>query len=663
MNTRYTVGTNEYKRMTTGELRDAFLVDLFEAGTIFMRLGMMLKGRVACSAMIVAFLVGSSGLAEGASALPKLENPMSVDYLEQHLSPVHPRLVYTPAIVAELKAKRLDDPVLGNMYSAVRLNVDRILTEPLLERTMVGRRLLATSREMLYRVNMLGVVYLVEEDADILARINAEVLSVCAFSDWNPSHFLDVAEMSLAVALALDWTDGELPETTVRLAKKALLDKGLDADGKGQARIVARDNNWNQVCNGGMIAAAIALADDEPELAATTIQRALEKIPNALTQYAPDGVYPEGSTYWGYGTGYSLITIAMLESAFGSDFGISSVPGFMESATFRALCNAPSGMYFNFADCGDRRSSNGDVRLAWFAAKTGNKTFYEKEQFLRPANEMGKLSRLDGAGLAWLSQYQEAGEETMPTAWKGEGHNPIVIFTGGESDPHQYYFGGKGGKARTSHGNMDAGSFVFELNGVRWVLDAGNQKYHDLEKTGFNLWGGKQDSERWTLLTKNNFGHSTLTINDEPFRVDGFAPLIDFKEGEHPEAAFDLSAVYGKNSARATRRFIKDGPASLVIKDHIEVSEATQQITWQLLTTAEVEIIAGGAVLRQGGQSLLLENRSHSQARIQVVSLDPPPLELDRQINGLKRIEINIPVTAAVDGKIALTVKLSEGEK
>ncbi len=34
MNTRYTVGKNEYKRMTTDELRDAFLVDLFEAGTI-----------------------------------------------------------------------------------------------------------------------------------------------------------------------------------------------------------------------------------------------------------------------------------------------------------------------------------------------------------------------------------------------------------------------------------------------------------------------------------------------------------------------------------------------------------------------------------------------------------------------------------------------------
>lgn len=34
MNTRYTVGKNEYKRMTTDELRDAFLVDLFEDGKL-----------------------------------------------------------------------------------------------------------------------------------------------------------------------------------------------------------------------------------------------------------------------------------------------------------------------------------------------------------------------------------------------------------------------------------------------------------------------------------------------------------------------------------------------------------------------------------------------------------------------------------------------------
>lgn len=34
MKIRYTVGINEYKRMTTGELREAFLIDLFEEGKL-----------------------------------------------------------------------------------------------------------------------------------------------------------------------------------------------------------------------------------------------------------------------------------------------------------------------------------------------------------------------------------------------------------------------------------------------------------------------------------------------------------------------------------------------------------------------------------------------------------------------------------------------------
>lgn len=608
---------------------------------------------------LILALVVSSVAAEPAKDIPKLDNPMSLEYLQENLSRSHPRLVFTPETLAELKENIKTDPVLQNMYAAVRLNANSILEKPLLKRKMVGRRLLGTSREMLYRVNMLGVVYLLEEDPATLARLNEELIAVCRFSDWNPQHFLDVAEMSLAVALALDWCDGTLPESTVKLAKTALLDKGLDADGKGRARIVGGVNNWNQVCNGGMIAAAIALAEDEPGLAANTIQRALDKMPNALAQYAPDGVYPEGSTYWGYGTGYSVMTVAMLESAFGSDFGIPAVPGFMESAVFRALCNAPSGMYYNFSDCGDRRSSNGDVMLAWFASKTGNETFFETERFLRPAGKMSKLYRHAGSALAWMSQYRKKDGVSLPSAWKGDGHNPIVIFTGGESAPHGYYFGGKGGKATISHGNMDAGSFVFELNGVRWVLDTGNQRYHDLEKTGFNLWGKGQESERWTLLTKNNFGHSTLTVNHQPFLVNGYAPLIDFKDGDLPEAVFDLSAVYGDNVQRAIRRFVKDSPTSLLIEDVIEPSARTKQVVWQLVTIAGVEIVDGGAILRQDGKVLKLDNLSHPDAAVSVVSLDPPPLELDRKINELKRLEIFIPPGAAVDGKIRFQVRLS----
>ncbi|MGJ8641323.1 MAG: heparinase II/III domain-containing protein [Opitutaceae bacterium] len=612
------------------------------------------------SAILPTFGVSSEPI------LPKLENPITLEYLEQNLSSTHPRLVYTPAILNNLKQKQISDPIVRNLYAAVRLNADLITEKPLLNRKMKGRRLLGTAREMLYRVNMLGVVFLVEEDEAILERLNEEVLAVCNFTDWNPSHFLDTAEMSLAIALALDWTHGRLPTTTVEIAKSALIEKGLNpswpANGKRWDRAYG-GNNWNQVCNGGLIAAALTVAEEAPELAVKTISRALDGMPHVLHEYAPDGIYPEGSSYWRYGTSFSIITAAMFESAFNSDFGLYEIPGFKESAVFRALCNAPSGLYYNFADCADHRNHIGDTTLAWFATKSGNENFLETERFLQSPEKMGKLLRLDGAALAWIAQFSKDQSSALPVAWSGRGSNPIAIFKTNSDDPHSYYFGGKGGKATTSHGNMDAGSFIFELNGVRWVIDPGNQSYNTLEAAGFKLWSRKQNSQRWTLLTKNNFGHSTVTINDAPFLVDGFASLIDFKDGKHPEATFDLTAIFGKNVARAERRFVKESATSLLICDRIEPSPMTHKITWQLMTTAEVEVVKGGARLRQDGEYLDLEILSHPHLNVTIVPLDPPPLELDRKIEGLKRLEVEILAPAEISKPIDLRIRLTGENK
>jgi hypothetical protein len=511
-------------------------------------------------------------------------------------------------------------------------------------------------------MNMLGMVYRIDKNATILKRINDEVVAVCNFSDWNPSHYLDVAEMSMAVAIALDWTAGKLPKSTIELAKTALIEKGIKPSWPESGRNPGwayGTNNWNQVCNGGMIAASIAIAEKDPELAAKTIHRALDGMVHSLVEYQPDGVYPEGSTYWSYGTSFTVVTAAMLESAFGTYFGIADYPGLKESAVYRVLMNTPSGWYYNFADCGDKRSEMGDVTLAWFATKTGNKNFFEKDRFLLPTNNLGELSRLSGAALVWMAQFEEKSSVKVPQNWKGEGDNPIVIFTGGENDTRGYYFGGKGGRATTSHGNMDAGSFIFELNGVRWSIDPGNQNYNTLEQAGFDLWGSCQTCGRWLLLTKNNYGHSTVTVNDSLFINNGFAPLLNFKEGNQPEATFDLSAVYGDKLKSAKRRFLKDSPVSIVIEDNFETNENTKLITWQMMTTADVELVKGGAILKQDGKSLKLENLSHPELQLSVVSLYPAPLKLDRQMEGLKRIEIRIPAWTVENGKTTMKVRLS----
>lgn len=608
----------------------------------------------------VLFMVGFTPL--HGKEIPKLDNPMSVQYLRKNLLKSQPRLVLNAANEKVLKNKLKVDPVIQNMYQAIKLNVDKIMEKPLLERKLEGRRLLSVSREMLYRINMLGMVYRMDKDPKVLKRINEEVIAVCNFSDWNPSHYLDVAEMSMAVAFAVDWTAGKLPRTTIEMAKNALIEKGIKPswpeNGKNPGWAFGT-NNWNQVCNGGMIAASIAIAEKDPELAAATISRALEGMPHALAEYSPDGVYPEGSTYWAYGTSFSVVTSAMLESAFGTDFGLADYPAFKESALYRVLMNTPSGWYFNFADCGDKRSATGDVTLAWFATKTGNKAFFEKERFLTPTSNLGELSRISGAALVWLSQYEEKSDVTIPSAWKGDGSNPIAIFTGGENNPRAYYFGGKGGRATTSHGNMDAGSFIFELDSVRWVVDPGNQGYNELERTGFDLWGSCQDCQRWTLLTKNNYGHSTITVNDALFVNNGQALLTNFKDGNTPEASFELTAVYGDNMKSVVRTFRKDTPASITIEDELKTSEKTKSITWQLMTTAEVEIVKGGAILHSGEKQLKLENLSHPELTLSVVSLYPAPMELDRQIKGLKRVEIRIPSWTLPHGEGTLRVRLS----
>ncbi|MBT3603299.1 MAG: hypothetical protein HN521_09560 [Candidatus Latescibacteria bacterium] len=597
-----------------------------------------------------------------------LENPISVTYLQENLTKESPRLVLNKALETNLKERLKTDAVVQNIYKAIKLQADGVFEKtiinldiPLEERSQDNQ--LDISRDLLHRINMLAMVYRIEKDQRILARINEEVIAACHFPTWHPKHFLDVGEMSLGIAVAIDWTGDDLPASTVDLAKRSLIEKGIKPswpeDGKHPHWAYGR-SNWTQVCHGGMVAASIAIAELDPELAAKTIHRAIDGMANALDSYGPDGVYPEGATYWGYGTSFTVVTAAMFESAFGTDFGIFDYPGFRESAVFKILTGAPSGLSYNFGDSGERVGESGDMTLAWFASKTGSKSFYEKDKFSLDPEGMGRLSRLAGLSLVWMAQYEEKGEESIPTEWKGDGLNPIVFFTGGENDPNKYYFGGKGGRGKVGHGNMDAGSFVFELDGVRWSIDPGmTGRYGPIERTGFGLWDTRQEGDRWKLLNKGNFGHSTISVNNQLHVVDGKAEIVDFKSGDRPEVTIDLTPTFGGQLKTASRTFIKDSGRSLLIKDEIELLDDTDLITWQLITQADVEVSRGGAILRQDGKSLTLKISSHPTFTPSVISLDPPPLELDTKKDGLKRLEIRFPAWVIADDKLSVQVSIS----
>ncbi|MDX1285153.1 MAG: hypothetical protein R3182_09080, partial [Draconibacterium sp.] len=68
----------------------------------------------------------------------------------------------------------------------------------------------------------------------------------------------------------------------------------------------------------------------------------------------------------------------------------------------------------------------------------------------------------------------------------------------------------------------------------------------------------------------------------------------------------------------------------------------------------------GGAILKQDGKKLKMENLTHPELDVSIVSLYPAPLKLDKQIEGLKRLEIRIPAWTIEGDKIKIKVRLSD---
>jgi hypothetical protein len=79
------------------------------------------------------------------------------------------------------------------------------------------------------------------------------------------------------------------------------------------------------------------------------------------------------------------------------------------------------------------------------------------------------------------------------------------------------------------------------------------------------------------------------------------------------------------------------------------------------MTQADVQIVDGGAILSQGGKSIKVENLSHPELTISVISLYPPPMWIDTQKEGLKRLEIRIPAWTIEGEDLSIRVRL-EGE-
>ncbi len=548
-----------------------------------------------------------------------------------------------------------------NAYAAKRMfaRADHLLDKPVLTRIQTGRRLLAVSRKALYRISHLAMAYRLTGERKYLERGERELKAVCSFPDWNPSHFLDVGEMSLAVAIGYDWFYDGLSEASRKEIAEALHRLGLQA-GLEPLRWKKMTNNWGQVCRGGLIAASLALCDIYPEEAATLLEESVTGLAKSMEVLAPNGCYPEGPGYWNYGMSYNVYAIAMLERACGTDFGLCEKPGFKASGFYPVMVTGPSGRTAGVSDSSAKRGEN--TVLWWFAKRFAVPgVIGEKEYFaIRVPPEKDKEGWLPPLEVLWADPgIARPRGEGLSLVWNPGGPVPLVIQRSSWKKDSTFV-SLKAGSPSAPHGHLDGGTFILEMGGVRWAHELGCEGYNRLEQLGIDLWKMEPSSTRWSVYRLNSEGHSVPSIDGSLQHSKGVAKVAEVvdetAEGKGSSVLLDLSTLYPAATS-VTRRGILSGDGKhYLIVDRFEGLKPGTVVKWQMITRADGnidELDSNTFLLHEKGKSLALRILSQTSK-----GWDLAPAEGAKPLNtengGAKALSFT--ATATVDGCAELVV-------
>ncbi len=607
-------------------------------------------------------------LLSGVPAVNGAPNTNTPTQIQERLkqAPAHPRLFWLASDEARVRKNLTGEPRLQDAWDAVRITADHMLKEPPVVYRKDGRRLLGRSREALGRVMHLGFAYRMTHDRRYAERAIKEMEAMAEMPDWNPSHFLDTAEMTLAMAVGYDWLYSMLTVEQRHKARMAIEEKGLKPylEAKSRHWWEKGGNNWNQVCHAGMVSGALALLEDDSERAVQVVSRALAGLPHAMKVYEPDGTYPEGPGYWNYGTTFNVLLIEMLESVCRTDFGLSQSPGFLKSGEFMLQIMGPTRRTYNFSDCGT--GTGFSPGMAWFAARAGRPEWLSYEwELLAEQVQRTKASQGRNQGERYfplvLTWAKPPFKNDFPRElnWLGKGQNSIAVLRSSWTNPNATYLAIKAGTPGASHGHMDVGSFVLDALGERWSLDLGAEDYNKLEQRGIGLWNNKPGSDRWRIFRYHTRAHSTLMVNDAEQVVSSKAPISAFSA--RPSNAYtevDLTETYAGQLKRANRRFSLAADQSVTIEDMLTGGTEPAQVRWGMTTTAELKADGSNAAwLVKNGKRLRMEVKSPESVSVRSWPANPPPNDFDTPNPGTSVVGFVVPLKAGQEMviKVVLT--------
>ncbi len=551
----------------------------------------------------------------------------------------HPRVLATKADFDRMRQAYQNNPTFRTAADQVIQSADKILTEPISQYELPdGKRLLKVSGKVKGRTTQLATAFHLTTNRKYVDRAWAELEAAAKFKDWNPPHFLDTGEMTAGFAIGYDWLYNEWTPEQRKTLRNAIVQLGLKpgvASYDRGAWWVTGASNWNQVCNGGLAMGALAVADTDPEIAARVIVEAVKGLPHALTHFGPDGAWSEGPGYWRFGLSSTSQAVSAMQTALGTDFGLTQLPGLEKAGFFALHVVGPTGMPFNFADSHPEWTS---CPAIWWLAKSFNQPLFKSLQVKHAIKNASPLDLLWGD----LAANEQIPPTTPTDAYFRD--TEIAFMRTAWNDPAAMWVGLKAGKNGVIHGHLDIGCFVLDAKGQRFVMNVGSDNY--------NL-PGYRDTRRYPYYRTRAEGKNSLVIGETSADKPDQNPKASTKierfqsNADRAFAIADITNAY-PDAARAVRGvWLNKKGNSTLIEDEIETKKP-ETVWWFAHTEAAIKLSdsAREATLTMKDQSIRVRIIEPAAAVFTVrdaVPLPTSPQPEKQAVNkGVKKLSIEL---------------------
>jgi hypothetical protein len=391
-------------------------------------------------------------------------------------------------------------------------------------------------------------------------------------------------------------------------------------------------------------------------LAERILKEALSRYPKAVDKFGPDGAYCEGPGYWGYAMKSAVPALSVLETALGTDFGMTKIAGFSKASLFFVSMGGANASSFNYADAiaGKTRA----IELFWLADKFNQPEITEmQKQYALEQQKKGSYQQ-SPLELLWYKPQKVILSKLIPDNYYRVAE--IASLRSKWMDNDAWFVAFKAGENGVNHGHLDIGNYVLDNQGERWIVDLGYENYNvpgyfgDVVKNG----------QRWTYYRTRAEGHNLLVINPDSKddqEVDAKTKIVNFKST--PEKAFgimDITEAYRGKATSVKRGIALINRNSALVQDEI-VSDKKMDLYWFVHTPAKITLSANKrtAILEIKGKKLLAEIVSPKNGKFEMMdakplSTSPQPTQNNKN-EGFKKLAIHIVgesnVTIAVEYK------------